>query len=95
MRFRSLAILSIISLSGCAAPPDPNMDVDGLSAQRAEAVKQALTAEGVDATRITTAADGITDPKTLPTLAGRRVDITIGQPEAPNAPAPMQDSSVK
>lgn len=67
-----------VSVAGFAAQPDPGRDVDGLSAQRADIVKQALVGDGVSATRVTTAANGITDPKTLPQVAVRRVDIAVG-----------------
>ncbi len=70
--------LQIVKLSGYAAPPAPGHDVDGLSAQRADTVKQVLVADGVPAERITTAANGITDPRQLPDLAVRRVDISFG-----------------
>jgi outer membrane protein OmpA-like peptidoglycan-associated protein len=49
-----------------------------LSEKRADTVKQMLVADGVGPSRITIAAYGITDPKTLPTLAVRRVDISVG-----------------
>ena len=68
-----------VALAGYAAPPDPNQDVEGLSANRAAAVKQTLINDGVRADRVTTVANGITDPKSLPTVAVRRVDITIGR----------------
>jgi outer membrane protein OmpA-like peptidoglycan-associated protein len=77
--FASSHKLQPIALNGFSAPPDPNQDIEGLSAQRAEAVKQALVAEGISPLRITTAANGIVDPKALPNLAVRRVDITVGQ----------------
>jgi outer membrane protein OmpA-like peptidoglycan-associated protein len=65
-----------VSVAGYAAPPDRMHDVDGLSAQRAAAVKQALIGGGVAPDRIATEANGVTDPKMLPALAERRVDIT-------------------
>jgi OOP family OmpA-OmpF porin len=71
--------LQPIAVDGFAAPPDPKRDVDGLSAQRAEAVKQALVSEGVSPGRITTVANGVIDPKSLPSVAVRRVDIGVGQ----------------
>jgi outer membrane protein OmpA-like peptidoglycan-associated protein len=71
--------LQPVAVDGFAAPPDPQRDVDGLSAQRAEVVKRALVVDGVGAARITTVANGITDPKSLPSVAVRRVDIGIGQ----------------
>ncbi len=70
--------LQPIAIAGFSAPPDPKLDVDGLSAKRADTVKQALLSDGVGSQRITTAANGITDPQTLPTVAVRRVDISIG-----------------
>lgn len=66
-----------VVVQGYAAPPDPGKDVDGLSADRAEVVKRALIADGVPADRIMTQANGVTDPKTLPSIAVRRVDITF------------------
>src|SRR5689334_1847484 len=41
-----------VSLIGYSAPPDPAKDIDGLSAQRAEVVKEALIRNGVGAGRI-------------------------------------------
>jgi outer membrane protein OmpA-like peptidoglycan-associated protein len=67
-----------VTLNGYSAPPDPKLDVDGLSAQRAEIVKKILVTGGVDPNRVTTKANGITDPKSLPNLSVRRVDINIG-----------------
>jgi outer membrane protein OmpA-like peptidoglycan-associated protein len=64
---------------GYSAPPDPGRDVDGLSAQRAEGVKRVLVAEGVEPNRISTTAHGVIDPKNLPTVAERRVDIAVGR----------------
>jgi outer membrane protein OmpA-like peptidoglycan-associated protein len=68
-----------VALDGFSAPPDPKLDVAGLSAQRAEIVKQALLSDGVGAGRITTVANGITDPNMLPPVAVRRVDINVGR----------------
>ena len=68
-----------VAVVGYAAPPDPQHDVERLSAQRAEVVKQALLTDGLSATRITTTAKGGIDPKTLPTVAVRRVDIDVGR----------------
>jgi outer membrane protein OmpA-like peptidoglycan-associated protein len=70
--------LQPIEIDGFSAPPDPKQDIDGLSAERAEAVKQALVTAGVAPIRITTAANGIIDPKNLPSVAVRRVDINVG-----------------
>jgi outer membrane protein OmpA-like peptidoglycan-associated protein len=67
-----------VTVTGFSAPPDPKLDVPGLSAQRAEIVKQKLIAEGIAPDRITAEADGVTDPKTLPSVAVRRVDISVG-----------------
>jgi outer membrane protein OmpA-like peptidoglycan-associated protein len=69
-----------IAIDGFSAPPDPNQDVDGLSAKRAETVKQALVIDGVSPNRITTSANGVADPKNLPTVAVRRVDVSVGRP---------------
>jgi outer membrane protein OmpA-like peptidoglycan-associated protein len=71
--------LQPIIVSGFSAPPDPKRDVEGLSARRAETVKQMLIADGIAPGRITTEANGTTDPKGLPALAVRRVDISVGQ----------------
>ena len=71
--------LQPISVAGFAAPPDPSKDIDGLSAKRAEVVKQALVTDGISAGRISVEANGITDPDGKPNLAVRRVDINIGQ----------------
>lgn len=68
-----------VAIIGFSAPPDPNRDIAGLSAQRAEIVRQALISAGVGPQRITTAAKGITDPQAVPNLAVRRVDISIGR----------------
>ena len=69
--------LKIVALDGFAAPPDPTLDVDGLSAQRAEIVKRALVSDGIKPERITVAANGVTDPTPLPSVAVRRVDISF------------------
>jgi outer membrane protein OmpA-like peptidoglycan-associated protein len=68
-----------VTVAGFSAPPDPKLDVDGLSAQRAAAVKQRLISDGVRPDRIATAANGITDPKNLPNVSVRRVDISVGR----------------
>jgi outer membrane protein OmpA-like peptidoglycan-associated protein len=68
-----------VALTGYSAPPDPKLDVEGLSDKRAQVVRQALVSSGVRADRISTVANGITDPKSLPTVAVRRVDISVGQ----------------
>jgi outer membrane protein OmpA-like peptidoglycan-associated protein len=68
-----------VAVAGFAAPPDPKLDVDGLSAQRAAAVKQLLIGNGIKPDRITTVANGITDPKNLPNISVRRVDISVGR----------------
>nr|WP_294577864.1 OmpA family protein [uncultured Rhodopila sp.] len=71
--------LQPISLAGFSAPANPTKDIDGLSAQRAEAVKKALVADGIGAGRISVEANGIADPEGKPNLAVRRVDINIGR----------------
>ena len=71
--------LQPVEILGSSAPPDPNQDVAGLSAARSVAVKQVLVSEGVGSLRIATLSKGIVDPKELPSVAVRRVDITIGQ----------------
>jgi OOP family OmpA-OmpF porin len=71
--------LQPVAVDGFSAPPDAKHDVDGLSAKRAEVVKQALITDGVAPVRITTVANGIIDPKSLPDVAVRRVDIDVGQ----------------
>jgi outer membrane protein OmpA-like peptidoglycan-associated protein len=71
--------LQLVRVAGFSAPPDPNRDVDGLSAQRADRVRQTLIDDGVRSEVITTAANGIVDPGSLPSLAVRRVDITVGK----------------
>jgi outer membrane protein OmpA-like peptidoglycan-associated protein len=68
-----------IKVDGLAAPADAKGDIDGLSAQRADAVRQALVDDGIYPVRITTAASGVADPKSLPSVAVRRVDIRVGQ----------------
>ncbi len=75
--------LQPVSLAGYAAPADPSKDVDGLSAQRAEVVKQALIAHGIGPGRISIEANGVTDPQGKPSLAVRRVDINIGRNATP------------
>ena len=67
-----------ITIAGFSAPADPRRDVDGLSVQRADVVKQALVGGGIDANRIAATANGTIDPGTLPSLAVRRVDIAVG-----------------
>jgi len=79
--------LQMVSVAGFSAPPDPKRDVDGLSAKRADVVKQALVDDGLAEQRVMTVANGITDPKSLPTLAVRRVDISIGHGDAKEASA--------
>jgi len=71
--------LQPVALAGYSAPPDPGKDIDGLSAQRAEVVKQALISDGVSPGRISVEANGITDPQGKPNLAVRRVDINVGR----------------
>jgi outer membrane protein OmpA-like peptidoglycan-associated protein len=68
-----------VIVAGFAAPPDPKLDVDGLSANRAAAVKQLLVSDGVRPDRIATEANGTTDPKNLPNISVRRVDISVGR----------------
>lgn len=67
-----------VVVTGYSAPPDPKQDVEGLSDQRAEVVKQGLIAGGIRPNRIVTVGRGITDPQNLPTVAVRRVDINVG-----------------
>jgi outer membrane protein OmpA-like peptidoglycan-associated protein len=67
-----------VVVTGYAAPPDPKLDVPGLSDDRADAVKQMLIAAGVTPNRIVTKGNGITDPQSLPDVAVRRVDIGVG-----------------
>jgi outer membrane protein OmpA-like peptidoglycan-associated protein len=68
-----------ITVAGFSALPDPKLDVDGLPAQRAAAVKQRLISDGVRPDRIATAGNGIIDPKNLPNVSVRRVDISVGR----------------
>ena len=68
-----------LSLSGYSAPADPARNIDGLSDQRAIAVKQTLIGDGVKPERIVTEGYGETDPKALPSVAVRRVDISFKQ----------------
>jgi outer membrane protein OmpA-like peptidoglycan-associated protein len=67
-----------VSVAGYSAPPDPGRDVEGLSQQRAQVVRNALVQEGVGQMRIETLGNGILYPGGLPNLAVRRVDINIG-----------------
>jgi outer membrane protein OmpA-like peptidoglycan-associated protein len=78
-KFAQAHPMQSIKVDGFAAPADSKHDIDGLSAQRAEAVKQALVDGGIYPARITTAASGVVDPKSLPSVAVRRVDISVGQ----------------
>jgi outer membrane protein OmpA-like peptidoglycan-associated protein len=71
--------LQSVAVAGFSAPPDPKLDVGGLSEQRAEIVKQVMVDDGVGRSRITTVANGIVDPQALPSVAVRRVDISIGK----------------
>ncbi|HBK05492.1 MAG TPA: hypothetical protein DDZ81_06450 [Acetobacteraceae bacterium] len=68
-----------VLVAGYSAPADPGRDVDGLSDQRADAIKRVLTDDGVSANRITIDANGATDPLSMPQVAVRRVDITVGR----------------
>jgi outer membrane protein OmpA-like peptidoglycan-associated protein len=67
-----------VEVDGVSAPTDPKRDAGRLAAQRAEAVRQVLVSEGIDEQRIKTTADGIVDLKNLPSVAVRRVDISVG-----------------
>jgi outer membrane protein OmpA-like peptidoglycan-associated protein len=67
-----------VVVTGFSAPPDPKQDIEGLSDQRAEAVKQGLIAAGISPNRIVTVGNGVTDPKNMPTVSVRRVDIGVG-----------------
>jgi outer membrane protein OmpA-like peptidoglycan-associated protein len=69
-----------VAIEGYSAPADPGRDIDGLSAQRADAIKRVLTAAGVSPTRISTSANGSIDPHPMPQLSVRRVDIAVGGP---------------
>ena len=69
---------SPILLTGYSAPADPKLDVDGLSAQRAVVVTQALVSDGINPDRVSMHAAGVTDPKEMPSVAVRRVDIRVG-----------------
>jgi outer membrane protein OmpA-like peptidoglycan-associated protein len=71
--------LQPIALTGYSAPPDPAKGIDGLSAQRAEVVKQALVSNGISPGRISIEANGTTDPAGAPNVAVRRVDINVGR----------------
>src|SRR4051812_33770422 len=71
--------LPAIAVGGYSAPPAPAKDVDGLSAPLAEVVKQALSSDGVSPGRISTQANGVSDPASKPNLAVRSVDINVGQ----------------
>jgi len=68
-----------VTVAGYSAPADPARDVDGLSSDRAQAVKAALITDGIDPQRIDARANGMIDPKTLPSIAVRRVDITFAR----------------
>ena len=66
-------------LSGYSAPANPARNIDGLSDERAIAVKRTLVSDGVRPERIDTEGYGETDPKVLPEVAVRRVDISFRQ----------------
>jgi len=68
-----------VAVIGYAAPADREHDADGLSAQRADVVKEVLVGDGLGATRIVIKANGVTDPGRAPGLEMRRVDIEVGQ----------------
>ncbi len=93
--FARIHPLKSVQVVGFAAQPDPKRDVAGLSAKRADTVKQVLVGDGVREHRIKTVADGIINPKPLPEEAARRVDINIGQDEPPEATQPDVGSGVK
>jgi outer membrane protein OmpA-like peptidoglycan-associated protein len=67
-----------VAVTGYSAPPDPDRDVPGLSADRAAAVARVLARVGVEPNRVSMSGNGIVDPKALPTVSVRRVDITVG-----------------
>jgi len=69
-----------VVLIGYSAPPDPGKDIPGLSAQRVAAVQAMMVGDGVPMARTYPLADGTTDPKNMPKLSVRRVDIDIGSP---------------
>jgi hypothetical protein len=69
-----------IQVIGYAAPADPRPNLDALSAQRAAVVKQLLVDDGIGPNRISVAGDGVIDPRPLPPLSVRRVDISFGPP---------------
>lgn len=66
-----------LSLSGYSEQAKSARNIDGLSDERAIAVKQALVSDGVGPERILTEGYGETDPKALPSEAVRRVDISF------------------
>ena len=68
-----------LSLSGYSERADPARNIDGLSDERAIVVKRTLVSNGVKPERIVTEGYGETDPKTLPSVAVRRVDISFKQ----------------
>ena len=70
-----------------AAPVPTKQDLDALSAERADAVKHLLVEDGIAANRIVVEANGAIDPKPLPSLSVRRVDISFG-------PTPTTKSTV-
>lgn len=76
-----------VSVAGHSAPADLGRDADGLSDQRAAAIRRVLTADGVSAGRITMSAYGAADPHPMPQVAVRRVDITVGLPAAGDIPS--------
>jgi outer membrane protein OmpA-like peptidoglycan-associated protein len=76
-----------VQVAGYAAPVPTKQDLDALSAERADAVKHLLVEDGIAANRIVVEANGAIDPKPLPSLSVRRVDISFG-------PTPTTKSTV-
>ena len=62
-----------------AGSANDTYDVGGLQGgSEKELAKQGLIAAGISPNRIVTVGNGVTDPKSMPSVSVRRVDINVG-----------------